>query len=89
MPAAADCRQRGWVKLDRLGFAVSTGSACSRGKELPSTVLAAMGCRPEESDRMLRFSGGWQTSPEDGSALLQALLEVSRQFGIRNSGTPA
>ena len=31
-----DCRQRWVVKMDRFGFAVSTGSACSSGLEAPS-----------------------------------------------------
>lgn len=72
MPATADCRRRWVVKLDKLGFAVSTGSACASGKEQPSHVLAAMGYRPDESDRLLRFSAGWETTGVDWLALLTA-----------------
>jgi len=80
MPAAADCRRRWVVKLDKLGFAVSTGSACASGKEQPSHVLAAMGFRAEESDRMLRFSAGWETGPEDWSQLLEAIRLTAREL---------
>ena len=80
MPAPRDCRRRWVAKLDRLDFAVSTGSACSSGKEVTSPVLHAMGYRPEESDRMLRFSSGWETRPEDWDALLTALRQASDEL---------
>jgi cysteine desulfurase len=72
----ADRQQRWVVKLDKLGFAVSTGSACSSGKEEPSHVIAAMGYSPHESSRVLRFSSGWDTTEEDWQALLEALQKV-------------
>lgn len=72
----ADCRQRWVVKLDKLGFAVSTGSACSSGKEAPSHVLSAMGFSPSDAGRVLRFSAGWETSREDWAQLLDALKKV-------------
>ena len=75
MPSADD-QQRWVVKLDKLGFAVSTGSACSSGKEEPSHVIAAMGYSPEEAGRVLRFSGGWETTELDWHALLEALQKV-------------
>ena len=81
MPAAADCRRRWVVKLDKLGFAVSTGSACASGKEQPSYVLAAMGYRPDESDRMLRFSAGWDTTEQDWRALLDAIRQAATELG--------
>jgi len=74
----ADCQQRWVVKLDKLGFAVSTGSACSSGKEEPSHVIAAMGYSPHEAGRVLRFSAGWETTEDDWQALLEALQKVHR-----------
>lgn len=77
----ADCQQRWVVKLDKLGFAVSTGSACASGKEEPSHVIAAMGYSAAEAGRVLRFSSGWETTDEEWLALLEALVKVYR--GIR------
>jgi cysteine desulfurase len=72
----ADCRQRWVVKLDKLGFAVSTGSACASGKEEPSHVLAAMGYTPGAAGRVLRFSAGWETTQAEWAQLLEALAKV-------------
>lgn len=80
MPPASDTRRRWVVQLDKLGFAVSTGSACASGKEQPSHVLRAMGVPPEAADRMLRFSAGWETVPEDWAALLQALAAAQARL---------
>jgi cysteine desulfurase len=80
MPEAPDCRQRWVVKLDKLGFAVSTGSACSSGKEEPSHVLAAMGYTAAEAARALRFSCGWETHVADWSKLLGGLVRAFREM---------
>ncbi len=74
-----DCRFRWVVKLDRLGVAVSTGSACSSGKEQPSHVLEAMGCSPDEASRVLRFSSGPETSRDDWASLVEALVRVRQE----------
>lgn len=73
LPPPTDCRRRWAAKLDRLGFAVSTGSACANGKEQVSPTLAAMGYAPRDSDRMVRFSAGWDTTEEDWTHLLIGL----------------
>lgn len=80
MPELPDCRQRWVVKLDKLGFAVSTGSACASGKEQTSHVLAAMGYSPGEASRALRFSAGWETGDADWALLLGAIGRARDEF---------
>jgi cysteine desulfurase len=66
-----------WViRLDKAGFAVSTGSACTTGKEEPSHVLTAMGIKPAQAVRSVRFSAGWETTEEDWNALVAALAKI-------------
>lgn len=70
-------RKLQWVvKLDRAGFAVSTGSACTTGKEEPSHVLSAMGLKGAQAVRAVRFSGGWETTEADWDALVKAVAKV-------------
>ena len=83
LPETPDCRRRWVVVMDRLGFAVSTGSACASGKEKPSHVLTAMGVPPEDAARALRFSAGWGTTREDWSALLEGVKAGAREMGVR------
>jgi len=71
--------QQRWVtRLDKAGFAVSTGSACTTGKEEPSHVLSAMGFKPNEVAHVLRFSSGWETTAADWEALEKGLVRVYR-----------
>jgi cysteine desulfurase len=72
----ADCQQRWVVKLDRFGYAVSTGSACASGKEAASHVLTAMGLAAGDTGRVLRFSSGWETLEADWHSLLEGLGKV-------------
>jgi cysteine desulfurase len=76
----ANCQQRSVVKLDKAGFAVSTGSACSSGKEKPSHVLQAMRLPADASSRMLRFSSGWQTSKAEWEQLADAIFKVNSEM---------
>ncbi len=73
LPELPDCRQRWVVKLDKLGVAVSTGSACATGQEETSHVLTAMGLGPGEASRVLRFSSGWETTEADWQRLIESL----------------
>ena len=74
-PATADCRQRWIVRLDAVGIAASSGSACASGKEKPSHVLAAMGLG-DCADRVVRFSGGWETTEDEWRLAVEACMGI-------------
>lgn len=72
MPDFASAR---WIRaLEKRGFLVSAGSACSTGKAGPSHVLAAMGIGSTEAAHALRISSGWGTTEADWDALFEALV---------------
>ncbi len=74
-----------WItRLNDLGVHLSTGSACSSGKGNPSHVMEAMGLGYDEMGRVLRVSSGWETSPEDWTALAEALEEVHASLESRS-----
>ncbi len=69
------------LDLDRLGFAISSGSACSsRHMGEPSYVLMAMGYDAIRARGSLRISLGRFTKTEDIAALLDALPAVVGQL---------
>jgi cysteine desulfurase len=73
MPEFASVR---WIRaLEKRGFLVSAGSACSTGKQGPSPVLAAMGLEADAMRRVLRVSSGWATTAADWLALAAAIVE--------------
>ena len=77
-----------WLtRLSRLGFAISTGSACSSGREGSSVVVRALGATPEELKRVVRFSSGWRTTADDWQALGDALVKVGAELDA--GGRPA
>jgi cysteine desulfurase len=70
-------RKSQWViRLDKAGFAVSTGSACTTGKEEPSHVLSAMEYKSAQAHRAVRFSAGWETTEADWDVLLKGVMKV-------------
>lgn len=71
-----------WLtRLSRRGFCVSTGSACSAGRDHPSRVLLALGESYEAMGRVLRVSAGWETRSEDWDGLLTALETIAGELG--------
>ncbi len=64
------------MQLDRMGIAVSSGSACTSGKTEPSHVLKAMGVADELALSSVRVSFGKDNSIADVEKLLRALGEI-------------
>lgn len=77
-----------WVRrLNRAGFEVSTGSACSTRKNEPSQTLGAIGFSAEESRRAVRISSGWETTEADWNALADALESIYNEMLSESGGT--
>jgi len=64
------------IQLDLLGIAVSTGSACSSDKLLPSHVLSAIKLKPYQIHGSLRFTLGRWTKEADIDYVLKVLPNV-------------
>lgn len=67
-------------KLDRAGFAVASGSACSSVNPEPSHVLMAMGVAPELARGAVRVSLGRATTEQEVRDFLLALAETVFQL---------
>ena len=71
------------IALDRKGFCVSTGSACSAGAVGASHVLMALGMDVMDAQATIRFSFGRFNTPDDVDALMNVLpATVSQQRAI-------
>ena len=65
--------------LDRNGYAIASGSACSSNSSEASHVLLAMGIEPELAQGALRVSLGIRTSKDEIKSFLKALKkEIDR-----------
>lgn len=61
------------AKLDRAGYAVASGAACSSANPEPSHVLLAMGIEPGLARGAVRVSLGAETTAAEIAGFLQAL----------------
>jgi cysteine desulfurase len=64
------------MQLDRAGFAVSSGSACTSGKTEPSHVLSAMGVADDIALAAVRVSFGKDNNVADVDGFAQALSGI-------------
>ena len=67
-------------KLDRAGYAVASGAACSAANPEPSHVLLAMGVASETARGAVRVSLGPQNSADDVAGFLRALAATYSQL---------
>jgi len=77
------------LRLDLLGIAASSGSACTSGSLEPSHVLTAMGYRHEEAHGSLRLTLGRENSEADVDYVLEVLpgiVEKLRRMSPLYSG---
>ncbi|KAA0549259.1 aminotransferase class V-fold PLP-dependent enzyme [Bacillus sp. BGMRC 2118] len=65
------------LECNRRGIAISTGSACSVGKQAPSKTMIATGKDPQTAKQFVRFSIGKHTTEEDIETVLQVLTDIT------------
>jgi len=68
------------IRLDLLGIAASTGSACSSAKLEPSHVLLATGLKPQEAHGSLRITLGRETKEEEINYLVKVLPKIVKKL---------
>src|SRR6185295_16312430 len=71
------------VELDKAGYAVAPGAACSSANPEPSATLLAMGVAPELARGAVRFSlGAANTAPEVEDFLRAVAAVIKRLRGM-------
>ncbi len=68
------------MSLDRLGFAIASGSACGSEQHEPSHVLKAMGVATELAHGAVRASFGQQNTRQEVDELILALTSQVKQL---------
>ncbi len=68
------------VELDKAGFAVASGAACSSASTEPSATLLAMGVAPEVARGAIRVSVGTANTPAEIEAFLLALSATAQRL---------
>ena len=66
--------------LDKAGFAVASGAACSSASTEPSATLLAMGVAPEAARGAVRVSVGAANTPAEIDVFLTALSATAHRL---------
>jgi cysteine desulfurase len=68
------------IELDKLGYAVAAGAACSSASTEPSATLMAMGVEPELARGAVRLSLGVTSTAEEVDGFLEAVKALVKQL---------
>ena len=68
------------VELDKLGFAVAAGAACSSANTEPSATLIAMGVEPELARGAVRLSLGAQNTTEQIDGFVKTVQALAKRL---------
>jgi cysteine desulfurase len=68
------------IELDKLGFAVAAGAACSSASTEPSATLIAMGVEPELARGAIRVSLGVQNTMNDIEGFARAVQGLTKKL---------
>lgn len=68
------------IELDKLGFAVAAGAACSSASTEPSATLIAMGVEPELARGAIRVSLGVQNTLSDIEGFARAVRGLTKKL---------
>jgi cysteine desulfurase len=68
------------IELDKAGYAVAAGAACSSASSEPSATLLAMGVAPDVARGAVRFSLGAANTAEQVDGFLVALAAVAQRL---------
>ena len=70
-----------WVeKMDKLGYQVSTGAACSLNKSGARKGLVAFGLSEMDVRQLIRVSSFWSTGQEEWAGLADAFVQAYQEM---------
>ncbi|TCP19123.1 cysteine desulfurase [Scopulibacillus darangshiensis] len=64
------------LECNRMGVAISTGTACKVGQSAPSKTMLAMGRSEDEARELVRLSFGKETTREDVERAIEVLKKI-------------
>ena len=73
------------MAFDVEGLSVSTGAACSSGKQEASPGVLALGLTPQEGREVVRFSLDWDAEDSHVEAAIEIVKKVTERLHVECS----